>query len=98
MDWHTFIAIFVGVVGGSIFGYGSGLKQGWIAGAAKMITDYPLINVEMERVSSDTFRFYYVLDNSFILQGTIDECSRKILGDEPDEDDPRRIIFAEFSR
>ena len=96
MDWFLFCAIVSGVAVGWIVGWGFGFKKGWISGAARMINDHPLINVKMEHVSGDIYRFYYVLDDSFIIQGTIDECSRKVLG-EIEDGDIRKIIFAEFS-
>lgn len=95
MDWITFIAIFICVAVGWTIGYGLGFKSGWIVGAATLLANHPLINVKMEHVDGDIYRFYYVLDDSFIIQGTIDDCSRKVLG-EVKEGDPRKIIFAEF--
>ena len=53
----------------------------------------PLINVSMEHIRDDIYRFYYMLDGSFIIQGTVAEASAEILG-EVDEGDLRKIIFA----
>ena len=93
MDWFIFIVTLISVFVGYSVGYARGSKFGWYLAQTEGILDYPLINVSMEHIRDDIYRFYYMLDGSFIIQGTVAEASAEILG-EVDEGDLRKIIFA----
>lgn len=94
-DTMVFLLLLVALAVGYFSGYHNAFRRGWYTAQAEGLIDYPLINVHMELVRDDIYRFYYILDDAFIMQGTIEECSEYLLG-EVDEDDIRKIIFAKL--
>ena len=95
MDWFIFIVTLISVVVGYSVGYARGSKFGWYLAQTEGILDYPLINVSMEHIRDDIYRFYYMLDGSFIIQNTITKTSAEILG-EINKRNLRKIIFAKI--